>query len=439
MVTGNATSGAHLGCGVAAGCTVEIPPGTAPNGGTVSATWNVVWNSPSTNTPTAAAANIWKAIAHLVNKPQFVQHDAVLQGHASCDDTMLAPPHLIQGSPCWPPPAGQPGSPFPASVLNRECSNLALDAVITACAPISAYDLVSANTGAGAVWWGVPGRTARGSVASGYASPADIDAACQYIQLAGFTLSGGTTNTCAVLAQNSVGTTAPAAGTYTHFTAPAGTHFVVLLRTDPPRGHFGQIISDSINMLFGTPNDSGTCPATCTQTSTGTATVLYYNAGGALQPTATYNSIGPAVPIVFGDGGTGKADGWNLYTGGFSLGSTPDFLFSNYHSEFGSSACNGPFNNFPSNYVFHCDPAFDAISNAGEFQATSTPTLTSAAAIFQDAALRAFNVPINLAVYSRIQQFAALNGWNWQQLGGGQGSSIVIQKGHGTQTGFWSF
>src|SRR3989442_603078 len=344
MITGNAKSGAHLGCGVSAGCTVVIPAGCSRNGGTVSATWNVVWKSPSTLTPTAVFPNIMKAIAHLVDKPEFVQHDAALQGHASCDDTMLAPAHLIQGSPCVSNPigSGQPGSPFPAAVINGECASsggiIALDSIITSCSPISAYNLVD----------------------------------------------------------------------------------------------------DSINMLFGTPNDSGTCPATCTQTSTGTATVLYYNAGGALQPTATYNSIGPAVPIVFGDGGTGKADGWNLYTGGFSLGSTPDFLFSNYHSEFGSSACNGPFNNFPSNYVFHCDPAFDAISNAGEFQATSTPTLTSAAAIFQDAALRAFNVPINLAVYSRIQQFAALNGWNWQQLGGGQGSSIAIQKGHGTQTGFWS-
>ena len=451
MITGNATSGAHLGCGVAAGCTVVIPAGSSPNGGTVSATWNVVWNSPSTLTPTAVFPNIMKAIAHLVDKPEFVQHDAALQGHASCDDTMLAPAHLIQGSPCVSNPigSGQPGSPFPAAVLNGECASsggiIALDSIITSCSPISAYNLVDDNIGSGAVWWGVPGRSGVGGVATGYSGSADVDAACQYLKAAGFTLSGATTaptgtqpNTCAELAVNTVGTTAPNATSYTHFTAPSGTHFLVLLRNDPPRGHFGQVIADTINMLFGTPNDSGTCPATCTQTSTGTATVLYYNAGGALQPTATYNSIGPAVPIVFGDGGTGKADGWNLYTGGFSLGSTPDFLFSNYHSEFGSSACNGPFNNFPSNYVFHCDPAFDAISNAGEFQATSAPTLTSAAAIFQDAALRAFNVPINLAVYSRIQQFAALNGWNWQQLGGGQGSSIVIQKGHGTQTGFWS-
>jgi len=44
MVTGNSTSGSHLGCGIAGGCTVAIPAGSAGLGGTVSATWNVVWN-----------------------------------------------------------------------------------------------------------------------------------------------------------------------------------------------------------------------------------------------------------------------------------------------------------------------------------------------------------------------------------------------------------
>jgi len=436
MITGNSTSGTHLGCGVIAGCTVVVPAGTGTQGGTVSASWNVVWNSPGTLTPTAAMPNIMKAIAHLVDKPEFVQHDSVLNGGATCDDTFLAPAHLIQGSPCVTPAVGQPGSPFPSSVLTRECSNLVLDAVITSCNPISAYNLVDDNIGSGSVWWGVPGRSAIGGVASGYSGPPDIDAACQYLIAAGFALSGGTSNTCVAFAQASVGTTQPTS--YPRFTAPPGTHFVVLLRTDPPRAHFGQIISDSINLLFGTPNDSGTCPAPCSQTSSGTAAVLYFNQASTLQPTAAYASIGVAVTVVFGDGGSGRADGWNLYTGGFSLGSTPDFLFSNYHSQFGSSDCGGSLNNFPSNYVFHCDPAFDAMTSAGEFQAISSPTLTSAAAIFQDAALRAYNFPIGVVMYSRIQQFAALNGWNWQQTGGGQGSSIVVQKGHGTQTGFWS-
>lgn len=444
MVTGNSTSAPHLGCGVAAGCTVAIPAGSGTLGGALTATWNVVWNSPSTLTPTAAMPNIMKAIAHLVDKPEFVANDADLHGLARCLDTFLAPAHLIQGSPCVASPP--PGAPFPAAVLSTECTDLTLDAVIKACAPISAHHLVDANTGAGSVWWGVPGRTARGSVVSGYASPADIDAACQYLsKVPGFTLSGATTapagtavNSCAELAVNSMGTTAPNATSYTHFTAPAGAHFLALLRTDRPRAHFGQIVADSINMFFGTPNDSGSCPAPCTQTSTGTATVLYYTTGAALQPTAAYNTIRVAVPIVFGDGGTGLADRWNIYTGGFSLGSTPDFLFSNYHSQFASFDCGAAFNLFPSNYDFHCDPAFDAITSAGEFQAISTPTLSGAAAIFQDAALRAFNVPIGNPQYSHLQQFAELNGWNWQGSGAGLSSSLVIQKGHGSQTGFWS-
>jgi len=430
MVTGNATTGTHLGCGAIAGCTISIPSNLA-----ASTTWNVVWNSPSTLTPTATFPNIMKALAHLIDKPEFVQHDTVLQGHASCDDTMLAPAHLIQGSPCVTAAVGQPGSPFPAAVLTRECSNLTFDAIITSCNPISAYNLVDDNIGSGAIWWGVPGRTARGSVAVGYSGPSDIDAACQYLQRAGFSLTPSG-STCAQLAQATVGTIQP--GTYPHFTAPAGTHFVVLLRTDPPMAHFGQVIADSINMLFGTPNDSGTCPTPCTQTSTGTAAVIYYTAGAALQPTAAYNNIRVAVPIVFGDGGTGGADKWNLYTGGTSLGSTPDSLFSNYHSRFASTVCGGAPNLFPSDYDFHCDPQFDAISNAGEFQSISGPILSGSVAVFQQAAARLYDSPGAIAMYSRIHQFAELNGWNWQSIGGGTSSSLVVQKGHGTQTGFWS-
>src|SRR3989449_10820125 len=221
IVVGNSTSGTHLGCGAAAGCTVVIPAGSGGLGGTVSATWNVVWNSPSTLTPSTAMPNILKAIAHLVNKPEFVQHDAVLNGNAACLDTLLAPAHLIQGSPCVTPRVGQPGSPFPSSVLSRECfangGVIKNDSVITSCNPISAYNLVDANTGAGAVWWGVPGRTARGSVATGYASPADIDAACQYLLAAGFQVTGNSTKSpCVEIANASVGTVQP--GAYPHFT-----------------------------------------------------------------------------------------------------------------------------------------------------------------------------------------------------------------------------
>jgi hypothetical protein len=43
-----------------------------------------------------------------------------------------------------------------------------------------------------------------------------------------------------------------------------------------------------------------------------------------------------------------------------------------------------------------------------------------------------------MPVYSRIQQFAALNAWNWAQVGIGQGSSLVPEKGHGFQKAFWA-
>jgi ABC-type transport system substrate-binding protein len=192
-------------------------------------------------------------------------------------------------------------------------------------------------------------------------------------------------------------------------------------------------------MLFGTPNDSGTCGTggtNCSLTDAGNAAVEYYGSSGILHATAQYNRIGVAVPIIFEDGTSAKFDGWNLYTGGFSLGSTPDFLFSEYHSQFASTACGGSFNDFPANYDFNCDPQFDAISNAGEFQAISTPTLTGSASIFQEAASRLYDQPSSIGMYSRIQQFAELNGFTFNQ--NSPSSSAVVQKGHGTQTGFWS-
>lgn len=431
IVTGNATTGTHLGCGSETGCTLTIPPGSSGLGATISATWNVVWSSPSTITPAAASPNIMKALAHLVDKREFVQHDAFLNGHATCDDIMLAPALLIPGSPCVAPLPGQPGSPFPTSVLTRECANLSLDTVIASCSPVSAYNLVDDNIGSSAVWWGVPGRTARGSVAVGYSGPADIDAACQYFLNAGFSLTPSGSN-CAQLAQASIGTTQPA--TYPHLIAPSGTHVVISLRTDPPRDHFGQIVADSLNMLFGSPNDSGTCPSPCTQNSSGTATVLYVRNCGFLQPTSTTSFPTFFCPPFIFQGGTL----WNLYTGGTLLSSTPDSLFATFHSQFASTFCGGPFNDFPSNYVQHCDPQFDALTNAGEFQAISNPTLSASAQIFTEAALRTYDTPINVAIYTRIQQFAALNAWNWQQARTGQGSSLVSQKGHGFQNPFWA-
>lgn len=423
IVTGDSTAGTHLGCGVPAGCTVTVGSGQS-----VTATWNVVWNSRSTVTPTAAMPNIMKALAHLVDKAEFALHDLDLNGAAVCDDTFLSPASLIQGSPCVPP-----GASFPPSVINSECGPpIAID--YPPCAPISAYHLADANTGANAIWWGVPGRTVQGGVASGYASSADIDAACQYLVVARFVLSPSG-STCFALSQASIGTTQPA--TYPHFIAPAGTHFLVFLPMDPPRAHFGQIIADTINMLFGTPNDSGSCPPPCTQTSSGTATVLYYR-GAILSPMTAINNIAAAVPIILGDGGGSGPDTWNMYAGGTSLGAVPDSLFSNYNSQFASTACGGVPNLYPKNYNFHCDPVYDAISRAAELQQISAPTLAGSTAIFQNAALRAYNVPIGVAMYSRIQRFAALNSWNWQSTGSGTSSSLVIQKGHGTQTGFWT-
>ena len=57
---------------------------------------------------------------------------------------------------------------------------------------------------------------------------------------------------------------------------------------------------------------------------------------------------------------------WNLYTGGFSFSSTPDNLYGLGNSIFASNVCGGALVQFPSNYVFECDPIIDTYGNNGE-------------------------------------------------------------------------
>jgi len=140
------------------------------------------------------------------------------------------------------------------------------------------------------------------------------------------------------------------------------------IRTHLPRRAFGTIVADELNYLFGTPAPGG-------------GTVCY---GGppslACSLTPVYFTIAQVGGIVFDV--TTRAD-WNLYTGGFGLGTTPDHLHDIYHSSFASNACDptATANSQPNNYNFWCDPSFDTQANAGEF----VPGVTYPA--FQQAAI----------------------------------------------------
>jgi ABC-type transport system substrate-binding protein len=138
--------------------------------------------------------------------------------------------------------------------------------------------------------------------------------------------------------------------------------------------------------------------------------------------TPVYFTISQVGSIVFD---VGPVADWNLYTGGFTLTSTPDHLYSLYDSSFASNLCDpsAKSNSLPNNYPLWCDPVYDTQARAGENIRGITLSGFSAAAIL--GATRGMTVP----VYSGQDQFVALNAWNWQ--GAGTGSSLVTVKGHG--------
>jgi hypothetical protein len=152
--------------------------------------------------------------------------------------------------------------------------------------------------------------------------------------------------------------------------------------------------------------------------------------------TPQYYTISDISNIVFGDGAA--PDTWGLYTGGFSLSSTPDDLYSLLHSQFAGNICGGVSATFPNNYRFYCNPVYDGRSSAGEFAGS----LPEASSFFSDAALIAHRTVASIPVFSRYEQFVALNSWNWQGSSTPSRSSLVNGLGTGflagSTGGFWS-
>jgi len=399
---------------------------------TVNVVLTVQYLSPSTVSETQAGIYLRAALNHMLDKPDFVQSDSSLGGLAQCDDISGPSGWGLTGAACLYPPnslTGQNGF-NPAVLEATECGPISsVDPSFTAACTVgsylSAYHIgPAAVIGTGSTWWNT-----QGTGTAGYSSPNDIRAACDYMVLAGLTLTPSG-STCAGLATQSTGTTAPNPSTQIHFVAPSGAQSVVTMyiRTSLARNHFGQTIADTVNMMFGTQNSAcvsngGTA---FSAVDYGTKEPKPCTIGTSVVP--QYYTIGQIVNIVFADAGK---DQWNLYTGGFSLGSTPDFLFTNFHSSFASATCGGVFNSFPSNYNYNCSPQYDAYSNAAEFS-TSTALGNN---IFNQVGLISMKTAEQDPVYTVIDQFAELNCLNWQP---GSQSSIVRTLGHGTEIAFQS-
>src|SRR6266516_8019246 len=299
-------------------------------------------------------------------------------------------------------------SKLPQSILNQECAQLAVLDLTLACNPLSAYNLVSDNIGAGSLWWNTFGVGA--SATSGYSGTIDLRAACDYFVAAGLAITPSTAK-CSDVATAASGTSPPSS--YPHL-VPNG-HVSMYIRTDAQRMAYGTIVADTLNFLFGTPSSSGG------------GTVCF----GPSSPCSTspqYYAIDILIPIVFS---SATLDDWNLATAGYSLGTTPDHLYSTYDSQFASTLCGGVNNIFPPDYPSYCNPNYDADVYAGEFSSS----LTNAVGLFSNAAVIAYQTVMTIPIYSKIDQFVALNGWNFQPS---TMSSLVSVLGYGLQAGFWS-
>lgn len=378
----------------------------------VTVTFKVNYNSQSTREPSFASIEVGRALSHMISKPDLAA------GIGQCDDVQVPQADGLMTSIPGAGTCGPTDAPS-ASILAADCNEItlspgAVDPAFPRClgapppAPISLYHLTSpgVNTNGAVLSWGHPIAPA------GYTSSDDLRAACDHFLLAGFAL---------IAAANCGGVVAayPAPGAAHLAPAVAGATVTVYITTDPASEIAGQIIVDSINFLFGTPSGPGApCPPVCT--------ALYGTASGASTTITTYLPTSQAQAIVFTAASSGS---WNLYTGSFELGSTTDSLYYNYNSQFAGGACGVRAVSLPENYPYYCNPAYDTQASGGMIGGSTTA--------FQQAATVGAITGMTLPIYSGLNQYAALNGWNYQPS---TASSLVSVQGHGFAggSGFWS-
>jgi len=363
------------------------------SGQSITASLRVDWNSPSTKQPSLAGIYVGRALSHLLDKPSLVQ--GVFGSSATVDDEQVAPSQNV-----------------PNMFSNiAECSD---HLWFSPCSPVSAYNFVSDSISGGSEWWTQPGGA--NGVGTGYSGVSDLRAACDDFVKAGFTVVGGTNSTdCGDVALASQGTTVLAS--YAHLNNN-GQHMFNAWRTSPGRKQFGIILGDTINFLFGTPNSG--------------CTVLYW-VSSCTPRAAPFSQI----ICVFE-----QTCPWNIYQGGFSLSQAPEQLFDEYHSSFGSSFCGGQQVTVLLNYPVYCDPALDTYAAGGEF----SHTLQQSIQFFAQAAAIGTSNGMTDPVFTRINQFLALEGWNFQQCRPFPSpcffpqSSLVntLGGGFGAGYGYWS-
>ncbi len=381
--------------------------------------FNVNWNSQSSSIPSAAGVQINRAISHLIDTTRFV-NDASLGGQAE-NPHFWSPPAQGYNNVCDNPVGGASGlSKICQANLNEDCATHVWRAN---CAPIAPYDLTIGPGGPSNYWWAANGAVQ--GVTDGYPSVDNLRAACDHFVLAGFSVNGGN-GTCAGVAAALTGTAAPS-GPYAHLNNN-GQQIILYPRTHKPRAHFGTIVADALNSLFGTPNNANNPNNPAGQQ---TCTVNYGITSPAPGCTPEYYTITQVFDIVFSANLGAGSDDWKLYTGGNTLGSLGDDTYAEFNSQFSGGICAGSVSTYQNDYTMYCNPVFDTWTRGGEF----APNLGQAGLFFRRGFLQQYRDAFVVPVFALIQQFVALNGWNLQP---GTRSSLVAQLGAGFQTGFWS-
>src|SRR3989442_9815954 len=361
-------------------------PVTGTGGAPVAITvdFNVNWSSASALAPSPSGIEINRALGHLLDTRGFL-NDASLQGQAD-NPHFWSSPAQGYNNVCDDPTGAASGfSKICQADLNHDCSEHFWEAN---CAPVGPYDLSSLSLGPGSYWWASSGGVA--GVTDGYPSPDDLRAACDHFVLAGLTVVGGT---CADVAAALTGTTVPA-GSYAHLNNN-GQQIIFYIRTHLPRKHFGTVVADAINALFGTPNNGG-ASGPGPQTG-GTCTVNYGIFTGCTPRSCT---IVQCFDVIFSPYLGGGADDWKLYTGGNTLGSLGDDTYGKFNSQSSAGICAGPVTTYANDYTLYCSPVYDTLTRQGEF----APSLSQAGLFFRRGFLQEYSDGFVLPVYSAIAQ-----------------------------------
>src|SRR5579864_69905 len=402
------------------------PSVTISSGLNTQVVYKVNWNSIS-GVNTAPARIAWgSALAHMLDVPAFVSD---FFGKAACPDNTFNPGDNAPN--CTPSPLVGPQT-TPAEWTAADCQLGNHQWAGSPClggADVSAYNFGTDSISGGTLWWQVTGTGI--TPGKGYSGHNDLRAACDDLVTMGLSLAPSGSN-CENVA-NALGNATLAGAGYTlsnyPHVVPSG-NIIFYVRTSPGRKQFGTILTDTLNAIMGTPS------------SNGGGTVCY---GVCPNSAPAYYTIGQIAPIIFGDGpvsaGGSGPNGWNLYTGGFTLASLPDNTYGLFNTNFSGGTCFTPSSSTPpaqaqpNNYVFFCNPQLDTDTSAGEFGTSAT-----VGPLFRRATVDALNNAVDVPVYSGVDTFVELNGWNFQQCTGSPcantQSSIVSTIGLGTETPF---